>query len=336
MSETLLKKTIKQAMTCGLAEISFGWQGGEPTLMGLPFFKSVVTFQQQFGDNQVVGNGLQTNGILIDREWARFLGKYRFLVGLSLDGPKHIHDKYRRLKGGKGTWSGVVGRAKMLLDSGVAVNALTVVNDYSVQFPEDIYHFHKSTGLNHMQFIPCVDRHPQRPSQLASFSINPQKYGSFLIRLFDLWRSDFKDQEPTTFIRLFDSLFFTYVGMELPDCHMSEGCGNYVVVEHNGDVFSCDFHVESAWYLGNIQNNTLVNMLQSPKQEEFGNLKKVLPYSCQTCPWLSKCYGGCPRERGFNGDLRNVLCQSLKQFFTHADPHYKSMAREWEKRNTNG
>ncbi|MCI0471178.1 MAG: SPASM domain-containing protein, partial [Candidatus Aminicenantes bacterium] len=181
------------------------------------------------------------------------------------------------------------------------------------------------------QFIPCIERDARQPGGLAAFSLNPQKYGNFLVRLFDRWLADFEDDLPTTFIRLFDALFYTYVDMTPPDCHQQETCGNYLVVEHNGDVFPCDFYVEPTRRLGNIRDDTLLNMLRSTQQEAFGNLKKGLPAVCAVCPWFTKCYGGCPRERGFHGDPGNLLCGSLKQFFAHADGFFKEIAKKWKR-----
>lgn len=322
MSETILKQVVRQVLAAGMEQVSFGWQGGEPTLMGLPFFKKAVDFQQQFGTGQTVGNGLQTNGILIDREWARFLAKYRFLVGLSLDGPRHIHDKYRSLRGGKPSWSKVSDRAKLMLDSGVEVNALSVIDDYSVRFPEELYEYYKSIGLNYMQFIPCVEPDPANPGQKAPYSVDPEGFGKFLIKIFDLWLEDFKDGVPTTFVRFFDSVFFHYVDMPAPDCALQEECGIYVVVEHNGDVFSCDFFVDDEWKLGNVLHDNLADMLNSPTQDRFGKRKIKLAEPCGNCPWLKYCRGGCPKDDRY-------LCISHKMFFEHADKHYQKLAKNW-------
>ena len=333
MSEEILENTVRQVMQQGGSQLSFGWQGGEPTLMGLPFFEKAVEFQKKYGHNQVVVNGLQTNGILLNKDWVKFLRKNKFLVGLSLDGPRHVHDRYRIFKNGKGSWSRVVDRAKMLLDTGVEVNALTVISDYSAQFPEEIYEFHKSLGLNFMQFIPCVETDPKNPEQAAPFSVSPEQYGKFLKKLFDLWWNDFKDGRPTTFIRYFDSVFYTYVGFVAPQCTLLKKCGIYVVVEHNGDVYSCDFFVEPRWKLGNVMKDRLVDLLNSERQYEFGQMKAHLPNECKTCPWLYHCWGGCPKDRvrdpQDNGS--NHFCQSYKMFFEYADERLKKLAENWKR-----
>jgi uncharacterized protein len=334
MSDEVLEETMRQVFDQPLASLSIGWQGGEPTLMGLPFFERAVALQVEYGRRKSVGNGLQTNGLLLDRSWAAFLRKYSFLVGLSLDGPQHVHDRYRTLAGGQPSWEAVVDKARMLLDEGVETNALVVVNDYSVKFPEEIYEFHKSLGLVHMQFIPCVETDSVDPSRGAPFSAPADGYGEFLIKLFDLWRADFRNGEPTTFIRFFDSLFFLYAGREPPECTLLPECGNYLVVEHNGDVFACDFFVEERWKLGNVLGGKLVRMLNSARQNEFGRLKSLLPGPCRTCSWLRLCRGGCPKDR--LRDPRDAglshFCAAYKRFLPHADPKFRDLAAAWKKR----
>jgi uncharacterized protein len=334
MNEEILEETVKQVLSQGERDVSFAWQGGEPTLMGLPFFKKAVEFQKIYGRGHSVGNGLQTNGLLLTEEWAEFLAEYRFLVGLSLDGPEHIHNTYRHLRSGKGSWSRVVDKAKLLLDKGVATNALTVVNDRSVDYAEEIYSFHKSLGLNYMQFIPCLELDPYNPSQAAPFSVSPEKYGQFLCKAFDLWLSDFDGDVATTSIRFFDSLFHIYVDLPPPECTLLRECGVYVVIEHNGDVYSCDFFVDPEWRLGNIMEKRLIDMLNSSKQARFGRQKAGLPQECQKCPWLRTCRGGCTKDRlhnPLNKEL-NFFCTSYKMFFEHAHTHFKKLAEEWKRK----
>lgn len=332
MNHIVLEEMIRQVLQQDQNHFSFGWQGGEPTLTGLPFFKKAVEFQIKYGTGKSVGNGLQTNGILLDKEWAIFLRKYSFLVGLSLDGPEHVHDHYRLFKDGKGSWKKVEDRAKLLLDAGVEVNALSVVNDYSVQFPDEIYAFHKKLGLNYMQFIPCVETDPSRPDKAASFSVSAEAYGNFLIRSFDLWCADFKGSMATTSIRFFDSVFHKYVGFKAPECTLTRTCGEYVVVEHNGDVYSCDFFVQPEWKLGNLMNAQLPDMLNSPLQSKFGMMKAELPEKCIKCRWLETCRGGCTKTRLFAGE--NHLCMSYKMFFEYAHQHLSILAEKWLKQNS--
>jgi uncharacterized protein len=334
MSPAVLENLIRQTMEQSAPHVSFGWQGGEPTVMGLSFFQKAVQFQEQYGLGKAVGNGLQTNGILLNQDWARFLVQYNFLVGLSLDGPEHVHDRYRVNKQGKGTWKKVHDHAKMLLDAGVATNALVVVNDYSVNYPEEIYEYHKALGLNYMQFIPCVETDPANPAQAASYSVSAEQYGTFLTKVFDLWHADIVDGVAATSVRYFDSIFHKYVGLSAPDCTLMKTCGDYVVVEHNGDVYSCDFFVESNWKLGNIMTQRLDEMLNAPRQEEFGAMKALLPEECVSCEWLRKCQGGCTKDRIRDPHDKgsNHFCQSYKMFFAHADEKLQALAEQWKRK----
>ncbi len=334
MSDEIASETIRQVMQQGGQQVSFGWQGGEPTLMGVKFFENCINWQQKFGrPGQVVGNGLQTNGILINKKWANFLHDAKFLVGLSLDGPQHIHDRYRKRRGGQSSWARVARARDIMLDTGVEVNALIVVNDYSVKFPEEIYQYHKENGLVFMQFIPCVEPDPFNPGQAASFSVSAADYGVFLCKLFDRWINDFEDGRPTTSVRWFDSLFYTYVNLPAPECTLYPECGIYVVIEHNGDVYSCDFFVAPEWRLGNVMEGNLVDFLNSPLQNHFGRVKSNYPPECIDCIWLPHCWAGCPKDR--QSDVRdngsNHFCQSYKVFFEHADKKFRELADKWIK-----
>jgi uncharacterized protein len=332
MTDEILEETIRQVMGQPVSAVSIGWQGGEPTLMGLPFFQKAVNLQVKYGQGKSVGNGLQTNGLLIDDTWAAFLDTYQFLVGLSLDGPQHVHDRYRRLVGGQKTWEKTLDAAKRLLDAGVAVNALIVINDHSARFPDEIYEFHKELGLVHMQFIPCVESDPDDASRAAPFSASDEALGHFLNRIFDLWLADFEDGAPTTFIRWFDSLFYRYVDKEPPECDLLRECGSYLVIEHNGDVYACDFFVEPSWKLGNVMNGKLIHMLNSARQARFGRLKSALPGPCRTCEWRWVCRGGCPKDR--LRDPRdtglNHFCRGFQMFFAHADARLRVLAEAWK------
>lgn len=333
MSDEVQEELIRQVMQQGGSSVSLAWQGGEPTLMGLPFFERAVELEKKYGRNQTVGNGLQTNGLLLDTEWARFLKKYDWLVGISLDGPAHIHDHYRLDRRGSGTHQRVEANAMMLLDQGVAVNVLCCLTDYSVRFPDELYDYYKNLGLTWMQFIPVVETDPADPSRAASYSVSAADYGAFLCRIFDLWVADFRDGKPTTSVRHFDSVFYAYVGLEAPECTLMKSCGPYVVIEHNGNVYSCDFFVEPKWKLGNILTGRLNQMLNSRQQEIFGDAKAVLPGECRRCPWLSKCYGGCTKDRIKDpADQRKPrYCKSYKMFFSHADARLRILAEQWKK-----
>jgi uncharacterized protein len=348
MSRETLEATVRGTMTAGSPVVTFGWQGGEPTLMGVEFFEQAIEFEKRYGGDgrhgdghdgdgrygragRTVGNGLQTNGLLIDGAWCGLLRDAKFLVGLSLDGPRHVHDRYRQQRGGEPTWQRVVDAGKRMLDAGVEVNALAVVNDYSAEFAGEIYEFLKEQRLTYMQFIPCLEPDPREPGRPAAFSVAPERFGRFLCEAFDRWIADFRDGRPTTSIRWFESIFATYVNAPPPECTLLAECGNYLVIEHNGDVFACDFFVEEAWRLGNVLGDDLGELLNSPRQAEFGRRKAILPRDCQTCEWLSHCRGGCPKERwGGPADARqSYFCPAYKMFFAHADAKLRELAAGW-------
>lgn len=334
MSLPLLEAMIAQLMSQPVPQLSIGWQGGEPTLMGLTFFRKALEWMEYYGRGQVVSNALQTNGLLIDRQWAKLFRDYHFLVGVSLDGPEAIHNRYRRNHNGRGSWRKGVDAAKLLLDQGVEVNVLTVVNDYSVQFPEEIYAFHKMHDLNFMQFIPCVETDSQDPTRVAPFSVSGESYGKFLCKLFDLWLGDFCGGAPTTSIRFFEALLLQYAGFPPGECTLLDECGNYLVIEHTGDVYTCDFFLEPQWRLGNLQEISLPDLMNSPKQAAFGRLKANLPADCLDCPWRAKCRGGCTKDRLRDpmSEGRNHFCKAYKLFFAYADVRLRHLVEEWKRK----
>jgi len=339
MSVEVLEELVRQLMQAGESQVSFSWQGGEPTLMGLEFLKRAVAFEQKYGrTGQSVGNGFQTNGLLINDEWCEFFKEYSFLVGLSLDGLEHVHDHYRRDRGGRPTWQRVMKAAELMARHGVAYNILAGVNDYSAQFPREIYDFLTRQALpgdrqeKFLQFIPIVET-DVRTGAAAPFSVSGEAFGKFLCEIFDCWLGDFKNGWPTVSIRFFDTVFYSYVGMEAPECSSMKECGCYVVVEHSGDVYSCDFFVEPRWKLGNLMKGDMLEMLTSPRQTEFGRMKAALPDLCLNCRWLNLCRGGCTKDR-----IRDPadcglchFCVSHKMFFEHADEHFRRLAEKWQR-----
>ncbi len=334
MSDEVLEIMIKQAMEQSGQDFSFAWQGGEPTLMGIDFFRKAIELEKQYGRGKVIGNAFQTNGILLNEEWAVFLKENEFLVGLSLDGPAHIHNRYRKDRGNKETHQRVESVAKMLLEKGVMVNAMCCLTDYSSNYAEELYNYYKNMGMTFMQFIPIVETDKNDPSKAASFSVSAEAYGNFLKKVFDLWIEDFRNGEPTTSIRHFESLFYTYVGLPSPECTMMKTCGPYVVVEHNGDIYSCDFFVEPKWKLGNIKTGKMINMLNSKKQAAFALAKAQLPVECRQCTWLRHCYGGCTKDRIKDPEDKRKprFCKSYKMLFAHADIKLRKMAEEWKQK----
>ncbi len=333
MSLETLEAIIRQAMEEGGPQITFAWQGGEPTLMGLPWFQKAIEFQERYGAGKTVGNGLQTNGVLLDSTWARFLHERRFLVGLSIDGPAHVHDRYRIRRGGKASFGAVAEKARLLIDEGVETNALSVVTDYSAEYPEETYASLKELGFRFMQFIPCVERSAHDPSKLAPYSVSADAYGRFLVRIFDLWLDDFVDGAPTTSVRYFDSVFHKYVGHSAPECTLGRTCGTYLVVEYNGDVYSCDFYVEPRWRLGNVATAGFSVMLNSELQTRFGEWKADLPAKCRSCRWLGNCRGGCTKERNPHGADPSHFCRAYEMFFEHADAKLVDLALRWRRQH---
>jgi uncharacterized protein len=318
---------IRQLMTSGLPELGFSWQGGEPTLMGLDFFRRAVEYQKQFGrSGQVVANSLQTNGLLINDEWSKFFAEYHFLVGLSVDGPSEVHDRYRRTANDRESHKYALRAADSMRRCGVEFNILSVVNEHSARHAKQTYAFLREQGFDYMQFIPCIERNPQT-NEPAPFAVSPEAYGDFLCALFDEWVRDFDNGLPTVSERTFDSLMHTYIGERSPMCIFMETCGDYVVVEHSGDVYSCDFYVDHDHHLGNLLDRGLQGLAASPRQIEFGNSKAARPPECETCPWLEHCFGGCLKDRytipGTHGS--NYFCKAYQQFFAHSEPTFLAL-----------
>ncbi|MBT7619308.1 MAG: anaerobic sulfatase maturase [Calditrichaeota bacterium] len=331
MNDETLEELISQGMKQSGTHINFLWQGGEPALAGLAFYQKVIEFEKQYGQGKVVGNGFQTNATLIDEKWADFLKENNFLVGLSLDGPKHIHDKYRTYKNDKGSWEKIHNVAQMLIRKGIEVNAMVSLTDYSAKYPQEIYSFLTKLGIRWMQFIPVVERDKEDPNKAADFSLNPNDYSNFLLQTFMLWYKDLSEGEQS-YIRYFENLFYRYVDLDSPECTLESSCGSYVVVEHNGDVYACDYFVESKWKLGNIKENRLIDMLNSDKQLRFGKIKEKLSDECQSCQFLSFCYGGCPKDRirDPNDNGQNHFCKSFKQFLSLTESYFKDLAEQWK------
>jgi uncharacterized protein len=331
MSDEVLEQLVKQVLSQPGKNLSFTWQGGEPTLMGLEFFEKAVRYQQKYGRGKIVGNGLQTNGLLINEKWVDFLKQYNFLIGLSLDGPRHVHDHYRLTQSGRPSWDRVMQSARLLLSRGVAVNAMCCITSYSSGFATEIYNFYKQLGFEWMQFIPVVETDKDNPRIAADFSVTDEQYGRFLIEIFDLWHKDFRGGKPTTNIRFIESIFHTYVGIPAPDCTMQKECGVYLTVEHNGNVYSCDFFVEPQWRLGNVKSDRLLDMLNSKRQNQFGAIKANIPAKCRTCKWYNHCFAGCPKDRikdKRDGGMPR-FCKSQIMLLEHTDHIFRKLAKEW-------
>jgi uncharacterized protein len=320
MSDEVLETLIRQMMQDTDGPVSIAWQGGEPTMAGLNFFQRVVELEIKYGHRgQIVGNALQTNGILLNEAWAQFLSRYQFLVGLSLDGPAHVHDHYRRTKNRQVSFNLVYPKIALLNRYGVAFNLLMVINDVSVNYPVELYNFCIKNRISHVQFIPAVEL--TQDGKLAPFSMPAEKYGEFLCTLFDLW---YNNGNPRLSIRTIEALLEQLLTGENNTCLFRKFCDSYLVVEANGDVYACDFFVEPAWKLGNLTEQPLWELERTLLRQQFAANKSKLPHACLACPWLRYCYGGCPKYRPMGNP--SYMCQGHKKFFAHSLPHLKKLA----------
>jgi uncharacterized protein len=315
MADDVLETLIRQAMALDKAHAVFGWQGGEPTLCGLPFFQRVVALQKQHGfPGQSVSNGLQTNGLLLDEPWARFLSEYNFLVGVSLDGPGVYHDRYRRYAGGAGSHARVTESLRLLARHGVATNILAVVNRETGSHGSEVFDYLVGEGHTYLQFIPCVETDPVT-GEIAEFSVQPEQWGDFLCAVFDRW---YNGGNPQVSVRDFDSILGVYLGQPSAMCCYQEQCGEYLVVEHNGDLYPCDFYVREGHRLGNIDTLPLVQAFESLDLARFAAVKAEGRRECSVCAWRLLCRQGCPRFVGLPGSARHHLCLGYQRFFAHS------------------
>jgi len=306
----------------------FCWQGGEPTLMGLPFYQSAVSLMQRYGrGQQSVSNALQTNGLLLDKDWCEFLRNYHFLVGISLDGPAEYHDKNRLITPGKGTHAEVLGKTKLMRDHGVEFNILTVVSAANAGHAKEVYSYFREMGQMHMQFIPCVESNPET-LQPEPFSVTPEAYGDFMCEIFDLWLPEALN---CVSVRLFDGL----LGRELTGnsglCSFETICGHCPVIEYNGDVYPCDFFVQPEWRMGNVMTMPFEKLHQRKCAREFRSAKFHLPTECDNCEWKELCKGGCLKDRqritgGF--DAASYFCVAYKHLFKHIHAPMKELANK--------
>jgi uncharacterized protein len=356
MSDETLELFIKQYIE-GVtgSEVVFSWQGGEPTLLGLEFFHKVVALEKKHAKpGQRIENDLQTNGTLLNDEWCEFLKAYRFLVGLSIDGPREIHDHYRVTKGGRPTFDKVFAAAKLLQRHGVPFNTLTCVHRFNGRRPLDVYRFlRQELNSTHIQFIPIVEHRnfertaPQRwntaelpkdgdpearpghPNSIVTeWSVDPDDWGYFLCRVFDRWL----DRDVgRVLVNHFETLVAQHLGLPSQMCIYSETCGKAVAVENDGGVYACDHYVYPDYRLGNLKSGALDQMIFSREQVKFGDAKSgSLPRYCRQCAYLTDCWGECPKNRlirtpeGEPG--LNYLCRGFKTFFAHALPEVERIA----------
>jgi len=350
MSDEVLETFIKNYIQSQQApEVPFVWQGGEPTLMGLDYYKKVVEIQKKYAQGKRITNSLQTNGTLITEEWCEFLAENDFLVGLSLDGTPEIHDYYRVDRGGKPTSSKVLRALKLLQQYGVSYNVLVCVTKESSKRAKEIYQFFKREEIQYIQFIPIVERLPDEkavelglrhavpPSlteleaqrTVSSWTVESESYGDFLIEVFDEW---VRNDVGTMHVMNFEWALTSWLGLPSTICIFSETCGSAGIIEHNGDIYSCDHYTYPEYKLGNIMEDSLKRMMNSKEQQEFGASKKAsLPKDCQNCEVRFACHGECPKHRFLlteDGEPGlNYLCAGYKKYFHHIHPYMKVMVQ---------
>lgn len=351
MSDSVLEAYIRRYIEAQpTAEVSFAWQGGEPTLAGIGFFRKVVELQRKYGHGRRIENAFQTNGTTLDDEWCRFLKAENFLVGISIDGPEHLHDAYRTDRKGGATYRRVVRGIELCKKHGVEFNTLTVVNARNVEHPLKVYRFLREIGSNFLQFIPLVERaaddasnalgldlaHPPEDAGAASrasppvteWSVDPRKLGEFYCAIFDRWVSR---DVGKVYVQLFDATLGKWLGMPGGPCTQAETCGRALAMEHNGDLYACDHYVYPRYKLGNLLKDALPAMVDGEAMRRFGDAKRdTLPRQCRECDYRFACNGDCPKHRfAFAGEGEpglSYLCPAYYRFFDHTAPKMRQMA----------
>ncbi len=334
MSDTVLETYIIQQINASGRTARFSWHGGEPTLLGLDYFRNIVALQRKHRRrNQIIANGLQTNGTLIDEDWSRFLATEGFEVGISIDGPQVIHDQFRVTKDQKNSHEQTMRGYRLLRKHRVPTDILCVVNAYNVRFPLQVYRFFRQIDAKYVSFLPMVE-FEEDLERINSISVPADSWGNFLCTIFDEWRSwDIGKIK----VHIFEEAVRTAFNQEHSQCLFRPTCGNIPVVEHNGDFYSCDHFVDAEHRLGNILETPLLMLLNSQIQEEFGKAKlKTLPHYCIECEVRSMCNGECPKNRFMttpDGEgCLNYLCAGYKHFFTHCQPFISAVASLSRKR----
>lgn len=338
-------------------EVNFAFQGGEPTLLGVDYFRKVVAFQKKHANGKKIYTAFQTNGTLLDDEWGEFLAKNNFLVGLSIDGPEALHNAYRVDKKGRNTYKEVMRGVGILKKHKVEFNTLTCVNAETVKHPIEIYEFLKSIGSTFIQFIPIVEREVDTTAaklkldfaappdlktapeskenpKMSDFAVPAEAYGDFLNQIFDQW---IQHDVGKTFVQLFDVALGKWLNIPGGLCYFSETCGRALAMEHDGDVYTCDHYVYPNYKLGNLMNTSLGQLADSPEAKAFGNAKRdTLPKYCRECEVRFACNGECPKHRFTwtpDGEWGlNYLCPSYKKFFNHIGPAMRVMSQLYQQR----
>lgn len=341
MSDNMLEEYIRQYIDAQqINEVNFAWQGGEPTLMGVDFFRQAVSYQQKHKKPKMrIQNALQTNAVTLDDEWAEFFAENDFLIGVSLDGPKHIHDFYRVDKGGNPTFDKVIAGLDLLKKHGVEFNILTTVHAANEKHGREVYQFMRDeVGTQFMQFIPIVERDNdtgyQEGDDVKDRSVGGAQYGQFLIDMYEEW---VRHDVGKVYVQIFDIALSAWIGQAPGLCIFDETCGLAMAMEHNGDVYSCDHYVEPDYKLGNIMDISLSDIVVMDAQQKFGQDKRdTLPQYCLDCEVKFVCNGGCPKNRFIQTpdgeDGLNYLCEGYRAFFNHIRPTMNFMGSELSQR----
>lgn len=342
LTEVFIREYIQSQFT---REVNFTWHGGEPMIRPLPYYKKIVKWQRQYAEGKTIMNCIQTNGTLLTPEWCRFLHDEGWLVGISIDGPQDMHDTYRMKRSGGPTWKKVMQGIEMLERYDVEWNAMAVVNDITASRPLDFYRFFRDElECRYLQFTPVVERiHKHSDGRhlahvmdgeeysVAPFSVTPEAWGEFLCTVFDEW---YQNDIGEMFVQTFEATLANWAGITPGVCSLSDWCGHAAVMEYNGDIYCCDHFVFPEYYLGNIRNRGILDMLNSDKQATFAGMKTLgLPKQCKECQWQFACHGECPRNRFAktkDGEAGlNYLCQGYKRFFEHSAPFMEKLKEEF-------
>ncbi len=344
MSDEMLEQFTREYIEAQtMPQVLFTWHGGEPLMRSIDFYKKALALQKKYAHGKQIDNVIQTNGTLLTDEWCEFFAKNHWLVGISIDGPQEYHDHYRVTPAGKPSWEKVMQGISLLKKHRVEWNAMAVVNAYNAEHPLEFYHFFRDNGCQYLQFTPIVERLTEhedgrtlaslvndREIPLADASVTPQQWGNFLCTIFDDW---VRHDVGKTFVEIFDCTLANWMGVLPGICAYSKECGHAGVMEHNGDVYSCDHFVFPEYKLGNIKDQSLIDMLYGEKQQAFSRLKHTsLPRQCKECDMEFACHGECPKNR-FEKDKYgepglNYLCQGYYQYYTHVAPYMDFMKRE--------
>ena len=344
MSDEMLEQFTREYIEAQtIPQVLFTWHGGEPLMRSIDFYKKALALQKKYAHGKQIDNVIQTNGTLLTDEWCEFFAQNHWLVGISIDGPQEYHDHYRVTPAGKPSWEKVMQGISLLKKHRVEWNAMAVVNAYNAEHPLEFYHFFRDNGCQYLQFTPIVERLTEhedgrtlasladdREIPLADASVTPQQWGNFLCTIFDDW---VRHDVGKTFVEIFDCTLANWMGVLPGICAYSKECGHAGVMEHNGDVYSCDHFVFPEYKLGNIREQSLIDMLYGEKQQAFSRLKHTsLPRQCKECDMEFACHGECPKNR-FEKDKYgepglNYLCQGYYQYYTHVAPYMDFMKRE--------